>query len=290
MNRPARWAADLTIVLNTALGSEHFPLDVSALALDYSRQRWPSDPILVVEGDDLPGFEGALVPIGRPRAGWGILYNHKGVAEARRRFTMAHEFGHYLMHRTAKPAGFRCDQDAVVAGRGATMEREADGFAAALLMPLDDLRRQIHPKFKPGIDALGACAARYGVSLVALALRWLEITERRALVVVSRDGFLLWSRSSQSALRTGKYHRTSGSPVAVPPRSCAGSGLYTADARNGVHHDGGVWFDEPLDEHTIRSEAYDFVLTILHLGDARTEWIGHSPDNLGVDRDGRRMR
>ena len=266
-SKPARWAADLTLLLNAALGIERFPVDVARLALDYSRQRWPEDRVMSVEGGHLPGFEGALIPMGKPRIGWGILYNRQGVSEGRRRFTLAHEFGHYLMHRALSASGIYCDEGAVVRGEGLPIEREADLFAASLLMPLDDFRQRIPPRSKPDIDILGACALHYGVSLTAITLRWLEYTERRSMLIVSTDGFALWSRSSRGALRTGRFIRTSEAPFELPSASHVGRGDFSEEARQGVAHGSGVWFDERTEECSIRSSTYDQALTILHFED-----------------------
>ncbi|MBM1170196.1 ImmA/IrrE family metallo-endopeptidase [Microvirga arabica] len=265
--KPGRWAADLTVLLNAAFPTNRFPVDVEALALDYSRQCWPDDPILKVVGESLPGFEGALVPMGRPRKGWGILYNNDGVSDGRRRFTVAHELAHYLMHRhLMSEDGVRCDETSVSRRDGKGIEKEADEFAAALLMPLDDMRRQIAPKDKPDLTALSTCADRYGVSLLAVTLRWLEYTERRSLLVVSRDGYALWARSSEPALRSGRFIRTSGEPFEIPAASCAGMEDFSEEARYGVFLPAHVWFPEPVEEVSFHSDRYDQVLTILHLG------------------------
>ncbi|WFU18659.1 ImmA/IrrE family metallo-endopeptidase [Bradyrhizobium sp. CB3481] len=52
------------------------------------------------------------------------------------------------------------------------VEREANEFASWRLTPLDDFRKQIAPRDKPDFDAIGKCASRYEVSLVAAVLRW----------------------------------------------------------------------------------------------------------------------
>jgi hypothetical protein len=82
-----------------------------------------------------------------------------------------------------------------------------DEFAATLLMPLDDSRRQITPKGQPNFDELSACATRYNVSLAAVILRWLRYTDRRAMIVVSRDGFMKWAWSSEPAFRGSPSRR-----------------------------------------------------------------------------------
>ena len=108
----------------------------------------------------------------------------------------AHEFGHFFLHRKNLPNGIECDERAVSQRNGKGIEKEADEFAAWLLMPLDDFRARIGPDDKPSLEDLVGVAERYGVSLTAAALRWLEYTNRRAVFVVSRDGGARWAKSS----------------------------------------------------------------------------------------------
>jgi hypothetical protein len=179
--------------------------------------------------------------------------------------TAAHEFGHYLLHRKKYPQGFRCNEAAVDGRTKSEIEREANEFAATLLMPLDDFRCQIPAKSRPDFDQLSACATRYDVSLVAVILRWLRYTERRSIIVVSRDGYMKWAWPSEPALKTRRYFKTSGSPVEVPLLSSVGRGEFNDEARNGVQHPAGVWFEEPVTELSIRSQRYDLNYTLLHL-------------------------
>ena len=64
-------------------------------------------------------------------------------------------------------------------------------------------RKQISDKDKPTIKDLSGCAERYSVSLIATILRWLGYTHRKACVVLSNDGFILWARSSKNAFKDG---------------------------------------------------------------------------------------
>jgi IrrE N-terminal-like domain len=239
----ARWAFDLTHVLNAAMGENRFPVRAKELALDYSRQRYPNDPIAVVRGDALPGFDGALIKAPPGKKGWGIFYNADMASEGRINFTLAHELGHYLLHRLAYPQGIRCgDQDVVRWDSGyGQIEHQANEFSATLLMPLDDYRRAIEPRAIADLHMLSECAERYRVSLIAAVRRWLDYAERRAVLVVSRDGFILWARSSPAALRTGPYFRTTAGPIAVPESSLARqNGLI--DGRKGIELGPGIWF------------------------------------------------
>ena len=269
---PQRWANQLTIVLNAYHGTtpDRFPVKVPELAKDFSLQRFPAEPIALVHGESLGNFDGALH---RGSKGWGIFYNSAITSPGRIRFTQAHEFGHYLLHRLKYPEGLRCGEQDMVRwdSEYGQIESQANDFAATLLMPLDDFRRQIDGRAKPNLDDLGNCADRYGVSLIAATLRWLGYTERRSVLVVSRDGFILWARSSGSALRTRAFFRTANRPpVPIPMNSLAGSPDLMEKSRGQIRHDAGVWFPEPCDEIALLSDQYDFTLSLLHLEAA--EW------------------
>jgi hypothetical protein len=284
---PVRWAIDLSLLLNTVLGKDRFPVDVPELAREYSAKRYPDDPISLVRGEVLPGFDGALYRAPAGKKGWGIFFNHGIASKGRINYTLAHEFGHYLMHRAAYPNGFRCgDQDVVRwDSEYRQIEHQANVFAANLLMPLDDYRRQIDAHAKVDLDMISHCADRYCVSLIAALLRWLEYTARRAVLVVSRDGFILWARSSERALKTGAFFRTSRSPVAVPPASLAGRQDRLVDGRTGVDVPAGVWLREDAREMTIFADQYDFAVSLLMLADdAPSIWHDEESEHDVYDR------
>lgn len=271
---PHRWANSLTTMLNALDGSalDRFPVNVSQLAREYSNQRYPDDPIRLVKGASIPGFDGALYHSPSAKKGWGIVYNDTIRSSGRINFTLGHEFGHYLLHRLAYPDGMECgDQDMVRwDSEYGQIEQQANEFAVGLLMPLDDYRRQIDPRAKPNLDDIGACAARYDVSLIAATLRWLQYTERRSVLVVSRDGYILWARSSNRALKTGAYFKTAGRPpIAVPSLSLAAR-PDSLNSKGAIEHDADVWFAEPCEEIALVSDHYDFTVSLLHLG--RAEW------------------
>ena len=267
---PQRWANTLTLLLNSVHGAadERFPVSVPELAKEYSRHRFPDDPVSLVIGDNLPTFDGALYKAPPGKKGWGIIYNSAIASPGRINFTIAHEFGHYLLHRLRFPDGLECGQQDMMRwdSEYRQIETQANDFAASLLMPLDDFRRQIEARAKPTLDDIGGCAERYGVSLVAASLRWLQYTERRSVLVVSRDGFILWARSSPAALRTGAFFRTAGrAPIPVPATSLAAQPDLLERSRGQLAHDGDVWFAEPCEEIALASDQYDFTISLLHL-------------------------
>ncbi len=93
----------------------------------------------------------------------GVNSLHAGV---RQRFTIAHEVAHFVLHRS-RQGTFR---DVIFMRRSSNangMEREADAFAAQLLMPEEQLVLDI----RSGMVNVMALAARYNVSALAMKYR-----------------------------------------------------------------------------------------------------------------------
>jgi hypothetical protein len=283
---PERWAFEITHLLNAAFGVDRFPIDIPMVACEYSKQRFPDDPIVSVKGDNLPTFDGALFRVLAGRKGWAIIYNDAITSKGRINFTLAHEFGHYLVHRLTYPNGFPCGQQQIVRwdSEYGQLEHQANVFAANFLMPLDDFRRQIPADAKVDFEMLRACAERYKVSLIAAVLRWLRYTKKRAILVVSRDGFILWARSSEPAWRTGAFFKTSKGPIEIPASSLPLNPQLLADGRGETDHAPGVWMREPVREMTILAEQYDFSLSLLLLDDARPYFADAEPEEDTYDR------
>ena len=134
--------------------------------------------LLVRDVEDLGTAPGAPV-LRDGQALSGLLLPARGeiwvsAAEARqwpprRRFTIGHELGHWVMHRTGQQALFcrRTTVDEAVALPARDIEEEASAFAAALLMPQWLFVRE-HARCEGDVATL--CAA-FGSSIAA--------TERR---------------------------------------------------------------------------------------------------------------
>ena len=277
--RPLKEAGRITLMLDTVLGADRFdraPVDIEALALEYSANVAPEGRIHEVVERDIPGCVGALVCSETEPRQWAIMYN-LGQSDGRRAFTIGHEFGHYVLHRqtietdASYDLAIYCDEEAVTQRSGQGIEQEADAFAAALLMPLHDFRAQLPANKQPDFEKLGALAKRYGVSLTAAILRWLEYTETRAMLVVSNEGFAHWAKPSKAALRSGRYIRTKNEVFELPTLATAVTRDFSQEAKAGIPQGAGVWFPEPVVEMCLRSDRYDQELTLLHF-EGRGPW------------------
>jgi Zn-dependent peptidase ImmA (M78 family) len=255
--------------------ADRFPVDVKMVAKEVSLKQFPGEPITQIDAMDIPGFEGMLArhPSGKR---WKIGYNDRVRSEGRIRFTLAHEFGHYLLHRSLQPA-FECSQkDMYDWDSGRNLEVEADQFASYLLMPLDDFRLQVGGQ-AISMDLMLHCADRYGVSPMAAALKWIEIAPRRAIVVAARDGFVLWARSNKAALKSGAYLAAKRNTIEVPAESLLRL-FASSNTGHTAKQPANIWFPrEPagveLVEHIYVSDGYyPYTLGLLLLPDAIPKW------------------
>lgn len=264
---PRAWAN----FLSKTWGRDRFPIDVKLIAHDISVCQ--TDPITNIQGGDIGELEGMLL---KRDKGWYLIYNDHVQSRGRINFTIAHELGHYLLHRKEQES-FQCSTADLLDWGSTARQREADAdkFTATILMPLDDYRNQVESA-KVDIDLLSACAERYEVSLVASIRQWIEFTPQRAVLVVSRDGFIKWSWSSGKALRTRARFRFSQETVSIPEASLAAQTMRHPNERTGTELPARVWFkDEPADmylrEMRVVSDQYDLVITLLVLPD-RDPW------------------
>lgn len=285
---PIAEANRLSTLLNLSLGNERFPVKVEELAIGYAAQFGHEDPIIHVIGDDLPGFEGALYGAENgERHEWALIYNSSVRVPGRIRFTMAHELGHYILHRRISKV-FECSQDDMLRWESVEkrIEAEADVFASYLLMPIDDFRGRIGHDLVD-LDVLDDCAKRYGVSLTAAVLKWLEFTPQRAVLVVSTGGHILWARSSPSALNSGAFFRTRGRVVPLPAGSLAACDDIVTPERQGIELAAHKWFSKEPKDMTLRemkivSDRYEQTMSLLILPRAEPHnWEQNDEDDVG---------
>jgi hypothetical protein len=172
---------------------------------------------------------------------------------------------------------FHCSQ-AEVAGYEADrrkMEAEADEFASTLLMPVKQFRASVEGQ-PIDFDVLSCASSDFGVSLTAAALRWIRSTEESAVLVLSTDGFMNWSVSSDRAFKNGAYFKTRGRVVPVPDGSLAADPA-TESSRLGERIALKTWFEHAHPDATVREmklqcDNYGYTLSLLHLSRGDNVW------------------
>lgn len=132
-----------------------------------------------------------------------IFYVHINTARGNKkdsrkgRFTLAHELGHYFIdyHRQALECGKMKPHihryEPFGKNEEWAIEREADSFAANLLMPLSQFKGDVRGKAFSG-DLIQQLADKYQVSFSACALRYMRMNLVPIMLVYAVDGKIKW--------------------------------------------------------------------------------------------------
>lgn len=129
---------------------------------------------------------------------FGIGYSTAIKNEGFENFTVAHELGHYFIddhHSALLAQGQHYSRSGFISKD--RYEREADAFAAELLMPWK-LIESLVKSATPGFEAIKQLADSCESSLVASAIRYCEVTDECIAVIVSHNGAVEFMTASQS--------------------------------------------------------------------------------------------
>jgi Zn-dependent peptidase ImmA (M78 family) len=155
----------------------------------------PVDPFVIAKNEGIlcwefeaiaPGISGCLMKVGDR---FGIFYSNRFSSDGFRRFTLAHELGHYFLQGHFEylfPQGVEKHESESGFISDDRYEREADAFAAALLMP-EGLFRSVAARVRPGLKAVETLSSQCGTSLTATAIRYARLSDDPITVVCSKD-------------------------------------------------------------------------------------------------------
>lgn len=111
----------------------------------------------------------------------------------RRRFSIAHELGHWQHHR-GRSSICRASEIGSVGQNGATIERQADQYAADLLMPAYLFRPLAAAHRRPSFEVIDALAGAFSTSRLATALRFVDLSPWPCLIVCHGPKGRRWFR------------------------------------------------------------------------------------------------
>lgn len=209
-------------------------------------------------------FEGSLVrALDGPK---GIVAINEAIREpSRKRFTIGHEIGHYLLpgHRNLENV---CAGGVIESWqKGLNQpELEANEFAVELLLPLKYVRDALQLK-DPSLRSIARVATEFETSLTATTLRFVDLTDLPCVAVWSEKKRARW------------YRRSSAFPFYLSKESLPSAESFAGwlfDGRRGPEDFAEVpakawmeWRDADkvvrVLEHSIRLPNYDAVLTLL---------------------------
>ncbi len=234
-------------------------IDLEALAYKAGNLR--------IEEGGLENAEGRIVA----SASSGTIRVKPGLKPGRRRFTIAHEIGHYLLH--PREGLHREDTSKnFILWNNAGEETEANVFAAELLMP-EFLFKPRAAKGTPSLALIDRLAGEFRTSAMATAYQYVGLTMEQIALVVSEAGQVRWSARAKDfwpLVRTGTLH----------PHSAAGE-IYagkSTDTKRMVPAPAYAWLPK-FENHANRDikedsrflDWYDCIVTLLWLEDDLSE-------------------
>ena len=239
----------------------------------------PIDPFVVANRRDIthqekpslaPGISGCLMKVGDA---FGILYSSRFASEGFKRFNVAHELGHYFLPGHVE-ALFGAGQQFHQSESGFTSddkyEREADSFAASLLMP-KLLFKAACGRSGYGLSAIENMAGLCVTSLTATAIRYAKLSDDPVAVICSKGNrveFAFMSKPLQDLRGLTWIRKGSGLPAGT---ATASFNKDEENIRNGKRVVSAstldTWFDggstAELNEEIVGLGAYGKTLTVL---------------------------
>jgi Zn-dependent peptidase ImmA (M78 family) len=190
----------------------------------------------------------------------------------RKRFGIAHELGHFEIHRlgSALSVCIREDiDDTAVETTGKKLEQEANEFASAFLLP-EQLFKPLCYQEDPSLECIGHLAELFNTSLTATGRRYVEFSDEPVALVYSENRHIKWVQQSAElkGIRVFINSRRKLDSTSVAAASSNGRKRVLASA----------WFDEgqfdrdaQIVEHSWHMPGYNAVLTLLWADEEITE-------------------
>jgi Zn-dependent peptidase ImmA (M78 family) len=219
------------------------------------------------------GVSGCLMKVADT---FGILYSAKFASEGFKRFTVAHELGHYFLEGHVHHL-FGHGETLHQSESGFTsknpIEREADAFAAALLMPKTPFKQAISAS-GTGLAGIETLAEECGTSLTATSIRYATLSDDPIAIICSSGNTIHFATLSK-ALRERRDLTWIRKGTTLSAHST--TAVFNRDADNVLHarrttgsSDLGDWFiggKGEVYEEIVGLGEYGRTLTILHVDD-----------------------
>lgn len=136
------------------------------------------------------GIKGASARLIRNGNKGRIRLNPNLKVEGARRFAVAHELGHWLMHQTESQL-FSCTAENLRDYYASPLEAEANHFASELLIPTP-LFRPMMNSAEPDLTLIGQWSQLFRSSLTATTLRFIRDSKHDCIAVSIKDGKIAW--------------------------------------------------------------------------------------------------
>ena len=182
----------------------------------------PIDPLKVAAtekrllrtgGSDLGSrYDGKLEYV-RSKGLFLLFYNTKydagmpdGEHHPRTRFSFSHELGHFFIdhHHQSLRSGARPHRSVNEFRSHHQVEREADAFAASLLMPTQFAKPVVN-EGELSMDRVEEISRHFGVSMISASIRSVRLSDFPCALAGIRDGQVAWMFASDALVEAGIY-------------------------------------------------------------------------------------
>ncbi len=231
--------------------------------------------IVSIEYRALDGCEGMLVTDENKRE--GIIAVRERPVEGRMRFTLGHELGHFLNPWHKKPGGeFICSTDDLKKtgdkqrDDNFRMESEANAFAAEILIPRQELAKDLRRLKGADMDHIFTLYKRYNTSKEMMARRYIDFQEDTAAIVFSRNGKIIYAHKNRyfPGLCVWSDHPVPAASLTSQYKGDEGT------ASDWAEHPADTWLSstryESVHEQVLKQQD-GFMMTLLTLGDEKDE-------------------
>lgn len=238
-------------------------LDMEAIAFDAGVE---------VVYEALTGCEATLVGFGDQ----AIATINPSAYRGRERFSVAHEVGHWKLHRGRS---FRCRVEQVEENFASTVafEKDADIFASHLLMPAQMFTEAVRPFGRPNFKQLGEVASAFDTSLTATALRLVGVDTLPVIVACYTRRGLRWHMAAKHVprrwyLRDQADEDSFTYDLLFSGKECRALGKQSAD----------TWFtNDDASRYEVLEQCIPLrgeeVLVLLYLTDSKMLYAGFDP-------------
>ena len=215
----------------------------------------------------------------------------------RKRFAIAHELGHFVLHRKRSPIEICTEASFFQWYKNTTEEEEANTFAVELLMPAE-LFITLCGNKQPSLKEIARIAEEFQTSLSATAIRYIEYGKTPSAIIAANQGKISWY-----AVHRSFPYRVKGKGSPLHEFSCANDYFAKGDAPTEAETVLGIaWLEDPdiggkcyLFEEVIPLKAYDTTLSLIWIrqDDNSSDHSQFPPSHFDPDHftpDGKRYR
>lgn len=117
-----------------------------------------------------------------------IVISSKVYNEEQKRFTLAHELGHILIHRGTH---YFSKEEFDMIRTNKQKESEADKFAVELLLPSRIIKNRIREN-DVNFKLIKEIAQKYKMSLTSTSIRVIEVTDENIILIYHKNNIIKW--------------------------------------------------------------------------------------------------